>query len=215
MARYYEEELILVIKACVRFPRPIGWKSRVDWGMTLIRRTAISEWQIIFTRNMETLPGNGAVRAGTKQCPGCPQPLVRSQNKFCSQLCYWRYKRGRKHSWGENISAALRGKPKSPEHVAKVAEALRGRSRPEITGDRHPAWKGDEVSYGTLHDWVSFHKGRPTQCEHCPQSDPNKRYHWANKSGRYLRDLDDWMRLCVPCHSRYDRNRSKEMVALV
>ena len=28
---------------------------------------------------------------------------------------------------------------------------------------------------------------------------------WANRSGRYLRELTDWVRLCAKCHKAYDR----------
>jgi hypothetical protein len=29
-------------------------------------------------------------------------------------------------------------------------------------------------------------------------------YHWANISGTYERLREDWLRLCVPCHKKYD-----------
>jgi len=32
-----------------------------------------------------------------------------------------------------------------------------------------------------------------------------KKIHWANKSGEYLRDKDDWIRLCCKCHKKYDK----------
>ena len=31
-----------------------------------------------------------------------------------------------------------------------------------------------------------------------------KRYHWANISGEYKRDLTDYKRLCVSCHRYFD-----------
>ena len=31
------------------------------------------------------------------------------------------------------------------------------------------------------------------------------RYHWANLSGNYTKDLKDWVRLCVSCHLKMDR----------
>src|SRR3990167_2675149 len=31
--------------------------------------------------------------------------------------------------------------------------------------------------------------------------------HWANKSGKYNRNLADWLRLCAKCHYHYDRGQ--------
>lgn len=41
------------------------------------------------------------------------------------------------------------------------------------------------------------------KCERCHRTD-KKKYEWANKSGRYLRDLTDWIRLCTSCHRLHD-----------
>ena len=43
---------------------------------------------------------------------------------------------------------------------------------------------------------------RAIRCEWCERD--SGRIHWANRSGQYLRDLDDWFQLCPPCHARYD-----------
>lgn len=72
------------------------------------------------------------------------------------------------------------------------------------------AWKGENVGYSGLHIWVKRYKGTPDTCEHCGKSGLfNKKnqtqIHWANKSHKYKRDLEDWIRLCVICHSKYDR----------
>jgi len=71
-------------------------------------------------------------------------------------------------------------------------------------GKKHHNWQGDKVNYLSLHKWVSRHKGKPQECEHCNNTSDQK-YHWANKSHEYKRILSDWIRLCVPCHSAYDR----------
>ena len=75
-----------------------------------------------------------------------------------------------------------------------------------MVGSSNHKWKGDKVSYGALHDWVSYHKGRPKLCEHCgiaEHSDP-RYFEWASISKKYKRDLDDWIRLCKKCHTKYD-----------
>lgn len=131
-----------------------------------------------------------------------------------------------------------RGKRLSPEHRAKIAEAKRGRPvseeqrarlvsynhnrifsdetrrrmsearRGRFLGDEHPSWRGDAVSYTTLHEWVRRHKTKTGSCTECGADVGTDRSHgteWANVSGRYLRDLDDFIELCIPCHRRRDR----------
>lgn len=74
--------------------------------------------------------------------------------------------------------------------------------------NKHPRWKGDSVGYGALHDWIRKHLGTPKFCEECGnRSLRHRQYHWANISGKYIRDLNDWRRLCVKCHSKLDKNR--------
>lgn len=73
-----------------------------------------------------------------------------------------------------------------------------------------PSWKGQGVSYGRLHVWIRQQMGDPGECVYC--AEPNKKsrdgrsyLHWANVSGEYKRELDDWIPLCPSCHLKYDR----------
>jgi len=68
-------------------------------------------------------------------------------------------------------------------------------------GEAHPAWKGDDVGYCALHDWVNRHGDKTGACVRCSAEGIT---HWANISGKYLRDLDDFIELCVPCHKQFD-----------
>jgi len=72
-------------------------------------------------------------------------------------------------------------------------------------------FKEEGVSYGTLHDWVSYHKVKPLSCEHCGLI--KKRIEWANKSHEYKRDIEDWIAICKKCHIKYDRESGKWGVA--
>lgn len=86
-----------------------------------------------------------------------------------------------------------------------------------VIGERHPKWVGDAVQYNALHSWVKRRLGRPDTCEHCnkkgkhitylKQGKPNKKWsiQWANKSGKYKRDTEDWLKLCAKCHYSFDR----------
>lgn len=118
----------------------------------------------------------------------------------------------------EKISIAQRGekcvlygKKQSPELIKKRMIGLKrayatGKRKPVmLCGKNNATWKGDEVGYFSLHDWVKRHKGSPEQCEFCFKDGlKGNSIQWANKSGKYLRDLNDWLRLCAKCHFRYD-----------
>jgi hypothetical protein len=112
------------------------------------------------------------------------------KKKFCSPACYWQDKKGR-------IS------PK------------KGKKYPHLCGENHPLWKGDEVGYKCLHDWVRSHKGKPTFCANLNCKYPRKntngrtilkpsRFEWANVFKKTKRDLSNYVSLCVLCHRHYD-----------
>lgn len=141
-------------------------------------------------------------------CAACSIEIRSPLKKYCTLQCYWKDKKGKSHSHGWKTSMAMKGVKKSPEHVKKVAEALRGKKRPNLQGEKHFAWKGEQAHYDSLHDWVARYRGREKKCSACGLDDPKRTYHWANLSGEYKRDLDDWARLCIPCHSALDAGRN-------
>lgn len=77
-----------------------------------------------------------------------------------------------------------------------------------LKGERHPQWKGENIDYRGLHKWVTYYLGKPEKCEHCgvdkKPSNYKRYFEWANKSHEYKRELTDWIRLCKPCHAKYD-----------
>lgn len=74
------------------------------------------------------------------------------------------------------------------------------------TGDKSHRWKGSRASYSAKHMWIRKYYGNPKVCWECGREDKNKMYHWANVSGKYLRDIKDWKRLCVHCHALFDKS---------
>lgn len=82
----------------------------------------------------------------------------------------------------------------------------KGAVRPK--GSEHYLWKGDNVSYSGIHNWVRKHLGNCKECSNCLfTSDNTHQFHWANISHEYKRELSDWVRLCVKCHKAYDMGR--------
>ena len=157
-----------------------------------------------------------------KECIFCRKVFLiknnpKSTQKYCNDKCYWASKVGESHSWGDKISKALKGIPKSPEHIANVIKANTGKTHPSLRGSNHHNWRGDKVGYSSLHDWVRLRLPPPVECKHCciknkkiiQKNGINISYlHLANLNGLYKRDLSDWVYLCPKCHSELDRGRN-------
>ncbi len=67
--------------------------------------------------------------------------------------------------------------------------------------ERNPVWKGDDVGYEALHEWIKTHKQKPKICEECHKEPV---YDLANISGEYKRDISDYEWLCRKCHMTKD-----------
>lgn len=68
-------------------------------------------------------------------------------------------------------------------------------------GEKNHLWKGDNVGYRTLHEWVERHLGKAIMCMK-NSLHKSTRYHWANISKEYKRDLNDWIQLCPSCNCK-------------
>lgn len=63
-----------------------------------------------------------------------------------------------------------------------------------------------QAEYRALHYWVESKLGKPMWCWKCLRHD-TALYQWANKSGRYEKNIFDWVRMCRKCHFKYDGNK--------
>lgn len=112
----------------------------------------------------------------------------------------------------ERHSRTLKGK--------KQSQASNNKRRMALWGKKNHQWKGDVVGYRALHKWVEHSLGKAGRCEnkncHYPRKDQRgvlmlrpKRFHWANISHKYKRDLSDWIQLCASCHMLNDLGKIK------
>lgn len=74
-------------------------------------------------------------------------------------------------------------------------------SKEKIRKEGNIMWKGDDVGYKSLHEWISNNKPKPTWCEECFSRKP---YDSANISGKYKRDINDFKWLCRKCYMEED-----------
>lgn len=69
-------------------------------------------------------------------------------------------------------------------------------------------WKGDNAGYQAKHIWIREKFGSPLDCEQCKKTVENTRkIQWANISGEWWRERNDWRRLCTSCHRKFDLSR--------
>ncbi len=102
--------------------------------------------------------------------------------------------------WAEKARISRIGKMKA-WNKGKIAD----KDNRVLSGDKHYAWKGDNVGNKSLHNWIRRKLGTPMICQLCDKEvEKTIQIHWANISHTYKRDLNDWIRLCVPCHKNYD-----------
>lgn len=94
----------------------------------------------------------------------------------------------------------------SEEH--RLHLSIAAKNRISKMGKNSNNWKGSSVGYKGLHQRINKQLGSPSFCEHC-KSTSAKAYDWANKSGSYLEDIADWIRLCRSCHMIYDKKGFK------
>lgn len=73
--------------------------------------------------------------------------------------------------------------------------------------EKNPNWKGNNVGYDGLHSWVYRQLGKASKCSK-DENHKSTRYHWANISRKYKRQLDDWISLCPSCHLKADRRKT-------
>lgn len=127
-----------------------------------------------------------------RDCPICKKNY---------RLPFWALKTNRtcSHACSRIYKSRL---PVSIERRQKASKALKGK----YIGENSSQWKGDEVSYESLHDWVRINYGVPERCEECKQV---KKITAANVSGEYRRDRSDWRFLCYSCHCKFDGKDSE------
>lgn len=78
------------------------------------------------------------------------------------------------------------------------------KGKTHLKESKNPNWKGDNVGYTALHDWLRKNYGKASKCEHCKTLNA-KRYEWALIKGKkYQRKRENFIELCPKCHAKYD-----------
>lgn len=155
-----------------------------------------------------------------KHCDVCskefyvfPNPQNIKQ-KFCSRDCYYKGRPKHKHTKEsiEKMRQAKLGHGWPKEYYENQSRAQKERFKHEKPWNKDKRygkavwyWRDNPNAYRRLHKRIQRKYGTPKICEHCGRTDL-VRYQWANKSGNYQENREDWIRLCPKCHYKYDNN---------
>lgn len=128
-------------------------------------------------------------------------PKRRYKSKYDKQIPQWiRY-----YNSGKSAQAVARKFGVDLKVVTYQFRAKGVRVKPTsevVKSDNNSQWAGDNVSYGSLHQWVKRRLPKPKLCSSCnerPALDlanisPN------SDADTYTRDLENWKWICRKCH---------------
>lgn len=135
-----------------------------------------------------------------KECIVCGKIIVKPVNesvkafinrhKYCSKECSYIPKKDTSHLKDYQF--------KKGEH--------RGVNTEFKNGNIPKCYKGNDASYSAKHHWIEKQLGKAIECKIC-QTDKAKRYEWHSISHNHLRDLKDWLSVCVTCHKNIHLNK--------
>lgn len=88
-----------------------------------------------------------------------------------------------------------------PQRKGNGVSFFRLRVHPFVAHEDFTAPPNGPMNYAKLHTWIASRKKKTGICSRC-----NRRRFtsWANLSGEYRIDLDDFAEMCSMCHSQYD-----------
>lgn len=105
--------------------------------------------------------------------------------------------------YGKKHSDETKGKMRQ-EKLKNPTKYWLGKKMKAVTGEKNNKWVGDKIKYGGIHAWLNRHKKKLERCEFCNR---RNKLDYANISGEYLRDAEDYLCLCRSCHMTYDLGR--------
>jgi len=115
--------------------------------------------------------------------------LDEGKGKYCSRKCY--SVNPKRIEMTRNMGLANKGRVHQYESRLNMGLSHRN--------EKHGNWLGDKAKYRAVHMWIQLRLGKANKCSN-NISHKSTRYHWANISGEYKRDIIDWKELCPKCN---------------
>lgn len=142
----------------------------------------------------------------------CPKWFLGTKREqiFCSKQCRGVHSRGRKKAKKNSpVNCTCIQCGKSFIRWYSLIKQGGGKFCSNKCAQSDESKLGKNPTLNALHMWIHRKKSRPKKCSNCGiKGKENKRgwwtIQWANIDGKYRRNLDDFIPLCVKCHVHYD-----------
>ena len=73
------------------------------------------------------------------------------------------------------------------------------------TGNKSSQWKGDNIKYQAIHNWLRKNFGKANKCENKECNHRSKIFEYVLIKGRlYERKRENFKMMCKSCHHKYD-----------
>ena len=160
--------------------------------------------------------GSGRVQA----CEECGKLFHRERKQpYCSHSCAGKnsgFSKGRT-PWNKGLKGYNKGHFISEETKDKISKALTGRTRPELTGSKHPLWRGGRSrgytkgykSSRIYREWRNkvFERDNWT-CQKCSVRgiylQPHHIYNWSEYP-ELRHEVGNGITLCIEHHKKFHR----------
>jgi len=174
-----------------------------------MKKSAIKKNCLICDKEFMVIPSRLKVGRGKYCSRRCSDIIILrkgrpSPNKGKILSLAWRKKLSEAH---KGIVTWMKGKRHSKNSLLKMSESHKknpsrywlGKKRIEMEGKNNWKWKENDYGYRTIHLWIQGRLGKASKCSN-NVFHKSTRYHWANISGEYKRDINDWIELCPFCN---------------
>lgn len=124
---------------------------------------------------------------------------LKTQRKiFCNFQCMGKYQEGKPTWLSINAKKGISmntGRTQFKKGMIPMIHKV-------YSGKDHYKWQ-EKPNYAAVHAWIVKIYGKAKSCSF-DSTHQSTRYEWANISGSYLRDVNDFAQLCKKCHNEYD-----------
>ena len=165
-----------------------------EWGMHTI-------WGGKITGNFKSWLRQKRNKRPTK-CDIC-------NKEFKSRKSMSNHRRHHNKEFREKIKKILKEAQNRSEVREKKSKALSGENSPNYGkfGKESANWRGGIAEYSALHKWLNIHMPKTGICNICGLPEfyndlgPLEK---SNKTGKLIRDINNFQWAHVPCHKKYD-----------
>ncbi|MHA1737897.1 MAG: hypothetical protein ACTSWD_04870 [Candidatus Heimdallarchaeota archaeon] len=145
------------------------------------------------------------------KCPTCGKDCKAT---YCNQRCYANSEQLKNQARNSRlIKTNSENKWHKGHSHSEETKKLISEKTPKRFGKDNNSWKGEDVGYDALHDWVKRHKLPFKICQVCGKT--RCRIEAANISGDYKRDVSDFIWLCCSCHTRFDNIKKMNLYEVI